>query len=77
MQMPIASAVVEILNGTSETVLAQLARIPRVSVYGVKENQIVTVIEGPTINDVDAAVKEVSKIEEVIGVYPVFVGEHD
>ncbi len=77
MHMPIASAVVEIQNGTSEAVLAGLARIPRVSVYGMKENQIVTVIEGATINEVDAMVKEISTLDGVIGIYPVFVGEDD
>ncbi len=75
--MPIASAIVEIQNGTSEAVLAGLARMRRISVYGVKENQIVTVIEGPTMHDVDAAVREVSTLDGVIGIYPVFVGEHD
>jgi nitrate reductase NapAB chaperone NapD len=77
MHMPIASAVVDIKDGSCEAVLGRLARIPRISVYGVKENQIVTVIEGPTINDVDATVKEVSMLDEVIGIYPVFVGEDD
>jgi nitrate reductase NapAB chaperone NapD len=77
MHMPIASAVIDIKDGTSEAVLGRLAHIPRISVYGVKENQFVTVIEGLTINDVDATVKEVSMIEEVLGVYPVFVGEHE
>lgn len=73
--MPIASAVVEIQDGTSDTVLGRLARIPRISVYGVKENQLVTVIEGDTMNDVNDVVQEVSRIEEVIGVYPVFAGD--
>ncbi len=74
--MPIASAVVEIKNGTSGTVLGRLARVPQVSVYGVKENQIVTVIEGATIGEIDAAVKEVTAFEDVIGVFPVFIGDH-
>jgi len=73
--MSVASVVVEIKEGSSDTVLGSLARIPQISVYGVKENQIVTVIEGDTIKDVDATVRQISQLEAVIGVYPVFAGD--
>ncbi len=75
--MPIASAVVEIQDGTSETVLGKLARIPEISVFGIKESQIVTVIEGRSPRDVDAVVKQIMTLDEVLGVYPVFAGSHD
>jgi nitrate reductase NapAB chaperone NapD len=73
--MSIASAVVEIQNGAAENVLAGLAQIPKISVFGLTENQIVTVIEGDDADDVERVVKEVQSIEHVIGVYPVFIGE--
>jgi nitrate reductase NapAB chaperone NapD len=75
--MSIASMVVEIIEGSDAAVLARLARMPQVSVFGVKENQIVTVIEAETAKAVNDAVRQVSLIEEVIGVYPVSINEND
>ncbi len=75
--MPIASMIVEIEDGAGESVLSSLARMPRISVYGLKENQIVTVVEGDTAQVLDESVKLVSAIEKVIGVYPVFAGEYE
>jgi nitrate reductase NapAB chaperone NapD len=73
--MSIASAVVEIKSGSSEDVLAGLAQIPRISVFGMTEDQIVTVIEGEDADEVGRVVKQVQMLEHVIGVYPVFIGE--
>jgi nitrate reductase NapAB chaperone NapD len=74
--MAIASLVVEIQQGTSETVLHGLAQLPNVSVYGMKENQIVTVVEGDTIQSVDDAVKILLTMENVTGVFPVYAGDY-
>jgi nitrate reductase NapAB chaperone NapD len=74
--MAIASLVVEIEQGTNETVLHDLAQLPNVSVYGMKENQIVTVVEGDTIQSVDDAVKTLLTMESVIGVFPVYAGDY-
>ena len=73
--MSIASAVVEIKSGAAQAVLGGLAQISKVSVFGITDNQIVTVIEGDNPEDVERVVKEVQSIEHVIGVYPVFIGE--
>lgn len=75
--MSISSVVVEIKNGASESVLGQLARIQHISVYGMTENQIVTVIEGDNLNAIEGILKEVQMMEDVAGVYPVYVGEDD
>jgi nitrate reductase NapAB chaperone NapD len=75
--MPITSVIVEIKDGSSEKVLAHLARMPQVSVYGMKDSQIVTVIEDSAPAAVDAVVLQISGLEEVIGVYPVYVGGHE
>lgn len=75
--MTITSVVVEIKNGSSESVLGRLARIPQISVYGIKDNQIVTVVESGAAHGVEDILKEVQLIEEVTGVYPVFVGDEE
>jgi nitrate reductase NapAB chaperone NapD len=74
--MSIASVVVEIRNGASDEVLSCLARIPNISVFGMTDSQIVTVIEGDDAAVVENVLKEMQSIENVIGVYPVFVGEN-
>ena len=75
--MSIASVVVEIQNGANQGVMAHLASIPKVTVYGATENQIVTVIEGDSPAAVEHILKEVQNLENVLGVYPVYVGEDD
>jgi nitrate reductase NapAB chaperone NapD len=73
--MSIAGIVVEVRTGSDAFVLAGLARMPQVSVYGIKENQIVTVIEGDNAASVNHAMKQVSLFDGVIGVYPVSISE--
>lgn len=75
--MEIASVVVEIQRGAGEAVLSRLALMPSVTVYGLTENQIVTVIEGNSPAAVQEVLKDVQMLDEVIGVYPVFIGEDD
>jgi nitrate reductase NapAB chaperone NapD len=75
--MAISSAVVEIRNGSGETVLSSLARIENVSVYGVKGNQIVAVIEYRDIWGVQDTMKKIYSIENVVGIYPVYAGYQD
>jgi len=75
--MTISSAVVEIRNGSSETVLNSLARIENVSVFGIKDNQIVAVIEDRDIWGMQDTMKKIYSIENVVGVYPVYAGYQD
>lgn len=75
--MTISSAVVEIRNGSSENVLNSLARIENVSVFGIKDNQIVAVIEDRDIWGMQDTMKKIYSIENVIGVYPVYAGYQD
>jgi nitrate reductase NapAB chaperone NapD len=75
--MTISSAVVEIRNGSSETVLNSLARIENVSVFGIKDNQIVAVIEDRDIWGMQETMKKIYSIENVVGVYPVYAGYQD
>ena len=75
--MPIASVIVEAVNGAAGAVADSLGSISDVSVYGVKENQIVVVIEGDTIKAVDETVRGLVGIENVLGVYPVFAAAYE
>lgn len=75
--MPVASVIVEIENGTGEAVLNSLAKINDVSVYGIKDNKIVTVIEGETVKEMEDTSKKLYAIEGVIDVYPVFAGDYE
>ena len=75
--MPVTSVVIEINDGVSEDVLGRLARVPHINVYGVKDNQIVTVIEGELPGDVEETVKTIQALDGVVGVYPVYSGEYE
>lgn len=75
--MPVTSVVIEINDGVSEEVLGRLARVPQVNVYGVKENQIVTVIEGDSAGDVEETVKAILALDGVVGVYPVYSSDYE
>lgn len=73
--MSIAGIIVEVQNGAEASVLTGLAQIPQISVYGVKENQIVTVIEADNEASVNDTVSRVSLFDGVLGVYPVSISE--
>ncbi len=75
--MPIASIIVESLPGGAAITEAALANLAGVSVYGVKEEQIVTVIEGKDPAEIDTIMRQVQALEGVIGVYPVYTGGYD
>ena len=74
--MMIASMIVEIEADTEAMVLPVLNRIAGVSTYGIKDRQIVTVVEGETMTAVSDIVREISLLNRIVGVYPVFAGEH-
>ncbi len=75
--MAVASVIVEFENGSGEAVLDSLARINNVSVYGIKDNQIVTVIEGEDMQVIDNTIKGLYTIDKIIGVYPVYAGDYE
>jgi nitrate reductase NapAB chaperone NapD len=75
--MSIASVVVEIEDGADQGVMEHLTKIPRISVYGMTKNQIVTVIEGESPAAVQDTLKELQGLDNVLGVYPVYVGDDD
>lgn len=69
--------IVEIRDGSSEAVMSSLANIANVSVFGIKDNQIVAVIEGSDPVSVDETMKALFAIEDVTGVYPVYAGDYE
>ncbi len=75
--MTIASTVVELLDGTSETALGRLAVIPQISIYGIRENRVIAVIEGASPQSIDDVVKKIIRLDEVATVYPVYLSEDD
>ena len=75
--MAIASVIVEIEDGTSEAVLGSIAQIAQTTVYGIKKNQIVTVIEGGNSREIDEVIRQLSALDKVIGVYPVYAGDDE
>jgi nitrate reductase NapAB chaperone NapD len=70
--MNITSLIVEIEPGTSAAVLNSLARLDKVTVYGVKDEKIVVVIEGETPGVVEGLVKQIEAIEHISGLSPVY-----
>lgn len=72
----IASMIVEIEAEAESQVLPELARIAGVSTYGLKDRQIVTVVEGESLAAVNDIVRKISLLERIVGVYPVFAGGH-
>jgi nitrate reductase NapAB chaperone NapD len=69
-----ASLVVEIEDGTCEAVLGSLAVIKNVSVYGIKDNRIIVVIEGEDINAVEETVRRIYPGGRITGVHYAFTG---
>lgn len=71
--MPVSSAIVEIEGGTAgEAVLNSLSSMPAITVYGVKDNRIVIVIEGDSIGAIESSTREIISLEGVTGVFPVY-----
>ncbi len=75
--MTIASTVVELLDGTSETALGKFATIPQTSIYGIRDNRLIAVIEGATLKRIDDVVQEIRLLDEVNVVYPVYLADDD
>jgi len=73
--MPVSSVVVEIEDGAEETLLGELARVPCATVFGIKNSQIVTVIEGDDANAIKDTILTLSALGGVTGVFPVYSGE--
>jgi nitrate reductase NapAB chaperone NapD len=70
--MNITSLIVEIEPGTSEAVLYSLALLERVTVYGIKDERIVLVLEDESPADIEQHVKQIEAIQHVSGISPVY-----
>ena len=74
--MAVASLIVEVEEGFGGAVMRSLADIDNLSVYGIKENQIIAVIEGNDAVSMENTMKLLYSIENVFGVFPVFAGDY-
>ena len=75
--MAITGMIVEVRNNADAEVLDSLAWMPQISVYGLKDHQIVAVVEGDTVGSVNNVVRRILSFDGVINVYPVSVSEDD
>jgi len=75
--MPVASVIVESLPGAAAHTGASLTAMAGVSVYGIKEDQIVTVIEADSPAVIDLVMRQIKAMTNVIGLYPVYVGGYE
>lgn len=70
--MPVSSAIVEFEEGTGEAVLSSLSSMPAITVYGMKENKIVIVIDAESLGVIEENTKKIMSMEGVTGVFPVY-----
>jgi nitrate reductase NapAB chaperone NapD len=73
----VSGAVVQVGNDASETVLRSLALLRNVSVFGIKDHQIVVVIEDDNMNGILNHMEKIREISSVLEAYPVFAGYHN
>lgn len=74
--MAVASVIVETEEGAVETVLNSLDIISQASVYGVKDNQIVVVVEGDDLRAVNEVIEHFCTIDKIMGVHSVFASDY-
>ena len=70
--MPVSSAIVELEVGAGEAVLNSLSTMHAVTVYGMKENKIVIVIDADSLGVIEESTKKIMSMEGVTGVFPVY-----
>ncbi len=70
--MPVSSAIVEIEESAGEAVLSSLSSMEAVTVYGMKENKIVIVIDADSLGVIEESTKKIMSMEGVTGVFPVY-----
>ena len=70
--MPVSSAIVEIEESAGEAVLNSLSSMDAVTVYGLKENKIVIVLDADSLGVIEESTKKIMSMEGVTGVFPVY-----
>ncbi|HMK55040.1 MAG TPA: chaperone NapD [Dissulfurispiraceae bacterium] len=70
--MPVSSAIVEIDVSAGEAVLGSLSSMSAISVYGMKDNKIVIVIDAESLEIMEENTRKIMSLEGVIGVFPVY-----
>jgi len=75
--MAVISVIVQAHDDCGGLVSEGLSSLTGVSVYGIKEDQVVTVLEGDNMEDVNVLMRQIRDIPEVIGVFPVYGTDYD
>jgi nitrate reductase NapAB chaperone NapD len=75
--MAILSVVVQVQASRGEAVSEGLAAISGVNIYGIRDDQVVTVLEGEDMAGVDALVREIMVVPDVLGVFPVYGTDYE
>jgi nitrate reductase NapAB chaperone NapD len=70
--MPVSSAIVEIEESAGEAVLNSISSMDEVTVYGMKENKIVIVIDADSMGIIVESTRKIMSMEGVTGVFPVY-----
>jgi len=70
--MNVTGLIVEFEPGMGEAVFQGLALLDSVTVYGVRDNKIVVVIEAESVHAIGGHLKEIEKIDYVTGLSPVY-----
>ncbi len=70
--MEVTGIIVQLEESARDGLLKTLADMPHISIYSVKDNQIVLVIDTDDIYVLTQKTKEIQEMNGVIGVYPVF-----
>ena len=70
--MPVSSAIVEIEESAGEAVLNSISSMDEVTVYGMKENKIVIVIDADSMGIIEESTRKIMSMEGVTGVFPVY-----
>lgn len=73
--MEIVGLIVQAERGSSEALSQLLAGKEHVTLYGVRDNRIVLMLDTDDIHIIARSTKEINDMSSVVGVYPVFTKE--
>lgn len=73
--MEIVGLIVQAERGASEALSRTLAGKEHLRLYGVRDNQIVLMLDTDDVHIIARHTKEINEMSGVVGVYPVFTRE--
>ncbi|MEW5746677.1 MAG: chaperone NapD [Nitrospirota bacterium] len=70
--MEIVGLIIKVERGGGEELSKALSAMSHVSIQGVKDNQIVLLLDTDDVHVIARNTKEINEMRGVVGVYPVF-----